>query len=67
MLIIPDEHNISRREIASSKLSSKQIQMPQNLSHNSPRKNRLKSRIISLQRENRILKQQLKNVLTEKI
>lgn len=35
------------------------------MSHDSPRKNRLKSRIVSLQRENRKLKQQLKNALTK--
>ncbi|XP_018368797.1 PREDICTED: 52 kDa repressor of the inhibitor of the protein kinase-like isoform X2 [Trachymyrmex cornetzi] len=64
-LIEPDERNISRGEIASSKLVHKQIQTPQNLSHDSPRKNRLKSRIVSLQRENRKLKQQLKNALTK--
>lgn len=60
MLMI-DERDTSQGEIDTSKVFDKQTQTPQKLSHDTPRKNRLKTRIISLQRENRKLKEQLKN------
>ncbi|XP_024892216.1 uncharacterized protein LOC112467719 isoform X1 [Temnothorax curvispinosus] len=66
MLILSEERNISREEIKEldfSKVLSKQIQTPQKLSHDTPRKNKLKARIISLQREKRKLKEQLKSAL----
>ncbi|RLU17961.1 hypothetical protein DMN91_010202 [Ooceraea biroi] len=57
------ECNTSKEEIDIVQVVSKEVQMPQTLSHDTPRKNKLKGRIISLQRENRKLKEQLKNSL----
>lgn len=61
--MILDEPNTSREEINSSKTLNKEIQTSKKLSHDTPRKNKLKGRIISLQREKRKLQEQLKNAL----
>lgn len=66
--MISEERNISREEIEeldSSKVLEKQIQTPQKLSYNTPRKNKLKARIRLLQRENKKLKEQLKSALNK--
>lgn len=57
------ECSTSKEEIDILQVVSKEVQTPEMLSHDTPRKNKLKGRIISLQRETRKLKQQLKNAL----
>lgn len=66
MLMTSDEHNF-RKEVDSSEILTinKQVQTPKKLSHDTPRKNKLKRKIILLQRENRKLKEQLKSAMNK--
>lgn len=66
-MLMTSEDN-SRKEVDPSEILntiSKQVQTPKKLSHNTLRKNKLKKKIISLQRENRKLKEQLKNAMNK--